>query len=104
MLKFDNTCTEYPNMTRVLDEMLYRKRKTQNISQTILANLIGRSRNCIQQAECHEHLPALFTILSSAHALEFSDEEFTCLMLALWVAFQADLQFQSERSGWYGER
>lgn len=21
MLKFDNTCTEYPNMTRVLDEM-----------------------------------------------------------------------------------
>ena len=104
MLKFDNTCTEYPNMTRVLDEMLYRKRKTQNISQTVLANLIGRSRNCIQQAECHEHLPALFTILSSAHALEFSDEEFTCLMLALWVAFQVDLQFQSERSGWYGER
>ena len=30
MLKFDNTCTEYPNMTRVLDEMLYSKRKTQN--------------------------------------------------------------------------
>ena len=29
MLKFDNTCTEYPNMTRVLDEMLYSKRKKQ---------------------------------------------------------------------------
>ena len=58
MLKFDNTCTEYPNMTRVLDEMLYSKRKTQNISQTVLENLIGRSRNCVQQAECYEHLPA----------------------------------------------
>lgn len=82
----------------------YSKRKTQNISQTVLENLIGRSRNCIQQAECYEHLPAFFTILYSAHALEFSDEEFTCLMLALWVAFQENLQFQSERGGWYGER
>lgn len=24
MLKFDNTCTEYPNMTRVLDEIFRR--------------------------------------------------------------------------------
>lgn len=104
MLKFDNTCTEYPNMTRVLDEMLYSKRKTQNISQTVLANLIGRSRNCIQQMECHEHLPTFFTILYLAFALEFSDEEFTCLMLALKVAFQEDLLLQSKKGGWYEER
>ena len=99
MLKFDNTCTEYPNMTRVLDEMLYSKRRTQNISQTVLANLIGRSRNCIQQAECHEHLPAFFTILHLASALGFSEEDFAYLMLALWIAFQEDLQLQSKRGG-----
>ena len=101
MLKFDNTCTEYPNMTRVLDEMLYDKRKTQNISQTGLANLIGCSRNCIQQAECHEHIPAFFTILYAANALEFSDEEFIRFMLALWSAFQEDLRSQSKVGGFY---
>lgn len=103
MLKFDNMCTEYPNMTRVLDEMLYNQRKAQNISQTALSNLVGRSRNCIQQAECHEHLPTLFTILSFAYALGFGDDEFLRLMMALWVAFQADTRFQRERDGWYEE-
>ena len=96
MLKFDNACTEYPNMTRVLDELLYDKRKAQNISQTVLSNLVGRSRNCIQQAECHEHLPTLFTILNSAYALKFSDDEFSGLMMELWTAFQKDIRSQRE--------
>ena len=75
MLKFDNTCIEYPNMTWVLDGMICSKIETQRSAQTIRANLMGRSRNCIQQTECHKHLPTFFTIRSLTFVLEFSDEE-----------------------------
>ncbi len=91
MEKLHNTCREYPNMTRVLTEKLYNKRKERHTSQTVLANLMGRSRNCIQQMECYEHLPTLRTILHSAYVLELSDEEYISLMLELWQAFQKDL-------------
>ena len=101
MLKFDNTCIEYPNMTWVLDGMICSKIETQRSAQTIRANLMGRSRNCIQQTECHKHLPTFFTIRSLTFVLEFSDEEFFCLALAPWVAFQKGLQLQSERNDWH---
>ena len=100
MPKLDNTCTEYPNMTQVLDQMLYSKRKMQNKSQTILANLMGRSRNCIQQIECHEHMPTFLTMLDLSLALELSDKEFSDLMLALLKAFREDLRLQDERDVW----
>ena len=49
-------------MTHLLEEALYARRKRMKISQDDLAERTGLSRNCIQQMECHEHLPQINTL------------------------------------------
>ena len=48
---------DFPNVSRYLEEKLFRRRKELKLSQTALAERAGVTRNCIQQLECYEHLP-----------------------------------------------
>ena len=48
---------EFPHVSRFLEEKITRRRKEMGLSQTALAERAGVTRNCIQQMECHEHLP-----------------------------------------------
>jgi len=96
----DNTCAEFPNMTRVLDEELYSIRKQKKLSQLEIAYLAGRSRNCIQQMECHEHLPNIDSIFRYAYALEFDQNEFCRFMARLWSAYHRDIRLQRKKEGW----
>lgn len=66
---------EFPNVSKYLEEKLFRRRKELKISQAALAERAGLTRNCIQQLECHEHLPLPSTMFRLIKALEFSEEE-----------------------------
>ncbi len=69
----------------LLEKKVYARRKERKISQDHLADKTGLTRNCIQQMECHEHLPKLLTLLKIMAALE------------LWDAYLQDLQLQEEQ-------
>lgn len=97
MLKLNNTCTAHPNVTMLLEKKVYARRKERKISQDHLADNTGLTRNCIQQMECHEHLPKLLTLLKIMAALEFDRDEFSIFMLELWDAYLQDLQLQEEQ-------
>lgn len=56
------------------------------ISQYKLADSTGLTRNCIQQMECYEHLPALETIFDMVLELDFDEELFKEV---LWNCLQA---------------
>lgn len=45
------------------------------MSQGTLSEKIGVTRNCIQQMECYEHLPQLYTLFELMKALEFKEYE-----------------------------
>ena len=66
---------EFPNVSKYLEEKLFHRRKELKISQTALAARAELTRNCIQQMECHEHLPLPSTMFRLLEALEFSEDE-----------------------------
>ena len=60
MLKFNNTWETNPHMTQLLETEIYeRRRRTKGISQLVLANKIGVSRNCIYLIESHDNIPKI---------------------------------------------
>ena len=75
MSKSRSAYRKFPNVSKFLEEKIVRRRKEMKISQTVLAARAGLTRNCIQQMECHEHMPLPSTMFKLLRALEFSEEE-----------------------------
>ena len=75
MSKPRNAYRLFPHVCKFLDETVSRKRKELKITQYDLAEKAGLTRNCIQQMECHEHMPLPSTMFKLLRALEFSEEE-----------------------------
>ena len=48
------------------------------------------TRNCIQQLECHEHLPLPSTMFKLLKALDFSKEEIAEFWVELEAAYAQD--------------
>lgn len=81
---------EFPNVSRFLEEKLFRRRRERKISQMLLAERAGVTRNCIQQLECHEHLPLPSTMFKLIRALEFSEEEAAEFWVEIDAAYDRD--------------
>ena len=89
---------EFPNVSKYLEDKLTRRRKELKISQTALAARAGLTRNCIQQMECHEHLPLPSTMFRLLEALEFSKEETAEFWLEIEDAYGKDRALQDAAS------
>ena len=85
---------EFPNVSKLLEEKIFHKRKELKISQTVLAERAGLTRNCIQQMECHEHLPLPSTMFKLLKALEFSEEEAARFWVEIEEAYAKDRMLQ----------
>lgn len=98
MLKLNNICRNYPNVTQLLETALYdKRRKMENMSQYALAERIGVSRNCIQQMECHEHIPKAETVFDMIRALDFDEDEKKDFLTRYFEAYERDKAFQQEQ-------
>ena len=89
---------EFPNVSRYLEEKLFRRRKELKLSQAALAEKAGVTRNCIQQLECHEHLPLPSTMFKLIKALEFSEEEAAAFWAEIDAAYDQDKTMQDSIS------
>ena len=89
---------EFPNVSTYLENKLFRRRKELKISQTALAARAGLTRNCIQQMECHEHLPLPSTMFRLLEALEFSREETAEFWIEIEDAYGKDRALQDAAS------
>ena len=98
MSKSRNAYREFPNVSRYLEEKLFRRRKELKISQMLLAERAGVTRNCIQQLECHEHLPLPSTMFKLIRALEFSEEEAAAFWVEIDEAYDRDKAIQEAAS------
>ena len=94
MSKSRRAYRKFPNVSKFLEEKIVRRRKEMKISQTVLAARAGLTRNCIQQMECHEHLPLPSTMFRLIKVLEFSEEETSQFWLELEEAYNRDIAFQ----------
>ena len=83
-------------MSNLLESEVYGRRKAKKLSQGKLAEAANVSRNCIQQMECHEHMPLLSTLLKLTRVLEFSDEEYADFMIRLRNTYETDEAIQKE--------
>lgn len=66
------------------------------MSQYVLADQIGVSRNCIYLLESHAHIPRIETILEIMLALKFSEEECAAFMGHFAEAYYKDRMLQKE--------
>lgn len=100
MSKHRSAYREFPNVSKFLEEKLKLRRKEMKISQTTLAGMAGVTRNCIQQIECHEHLPLPSTLFKIIEALEFNEEEASKFWIGLDEAYAKDraLRADSEKT------
>lgn len=89
---------EFPNVSKYLEEKIVRRRKEMKLSQNALAARTGLTRNCIQQMECHEHLPLPSTMFRLIKALEFSEEEAAEFWVEIDAAYSLDRAMQEEDS------
>ena len=89
---------EFPNVSRFLEEKLFRRRRELKISQMLLAERAGVTRNCIQQLECHEHLPLPSTMFKLIRALEFSEEEAAEFWVEIDAAYDRDKSMKETAS------
>ena len=94
MTKSRSVYKEFPNVTRYLEEKLFRRRKRMRLSQAALAERAGLTRNCIQQLECYEHLPLPSTMFRLIRALEFSEEEAAEFWAEIDAAYDRDKAMQ----------
>ena len=97
MLKPRSARREFPNVSKFLEETLFRRRKKMKISQTALAEKAGLTRNCIQQMECHEHVPLPSTMFKLIKALEFSEEEAAAFWVGIDIAYGEDQAAQEAK-------
>ena len=93
----NSTCRKFPNVTRLLEEALYSRRRAMGISQYTLSERAGLTRNCIQQMECRQHLPKTETVFDIMLALEFSEEERREFLAAYLEAYYQDRSLQREQ-------
>lgn len=98
MSKTSSVYRKYPNVSKLLEEKMFSRRKEMKLSQSALAERAGLTRNCIQQMECHEHLPQPSTMFDLIRALEFSPEEACCFWEELGKAYYRDRTVQKKRS------
>lgn len=89
---------KFPNVSKFLEERLFRRRKALKMSQTVLAEKAGVTRNCIQQMECHEHLPLPSTMFNLLQALDFTEEEAAQFWVDIENAYQQDKALQEAAS------
>lgn len=99
MPKSRSAYREFPNVSKYLNEKIFRRRKEMKLSQSALAERTGLTRNCIQQMECHEHLPLPSTMFKLTKALEFSEEESMRFWEELEDAYHQDRMLQEAESG-----
>ena len=66
------------------------------MSQATLAERAGLTRNCIQQLECHEHLPLPSTMFRILRALNYSAEETAVFWVEIDDAYAKDMALQGE--------
>ena len=99
MPKSRSAYREFPNVSKYLNEKIFRRRKEMKLSQSALAERTGLTRNCIQQMECHEHLPLPSTMFKLTKALEFSEEETARFWEELEDAYHQDRMLQEAKSG-----
>ena len=81
-------------IVKTTEEKIFRKRKELKISQTVLAERAGLTRNCIQQMECHEHLPLPSTMFKLIRAFHFSQEEAAEFWIEIENAYNQDRRLQ----------
>lgn len=98
MSKARSAYREFPNVSKCLEEKLSRRRKELRISQAALAERAGLTRNCIQQIECHEHLPLPSTMFRLLKALEFTEEEAAAFWVEIEAAYHQDWALQNAAS------
>ena len=98
MPKSRSAYRKFPNVSKYLEEKLFRRRKELKLSQTALAERAGLTRNCIQQLECHEHLPLPSTMFRLIRALEFSKEEAAEFWVEIDAAYDQDKAMQETAS------
>lgn len=98
MTKPRSVCREFPNVSKYLDEKILSRRKEMHLSQSALASRAGLTRNCIQQMECHEHLPLPSTMFRLLKALEFSAEEAAEFWVEIDAAYAQDKALQEASS------
>ena len=98
MTKPRSVCREFPNVSKYLDEKILSRRKEMHLSQSALAARAGLTRNCIQQMECHEHLPLPSTMFRLLKALEFSAEEAAEFWVEIDAAYAQDKALQEASS------
>ena len=97
MSKKSNTSRKYPNTIQTLVTGICAKRKSKGISQYKLSENTGLTRNCIQQAECYEHLPELPTLFEIMLGLDFDEEEGKELFWNCLNAYREDKVLQQEQ-------
>lgn len=98
MSKSRSACRDFPNVSKYLEEKIVCRRKGMKLSQTALAAKAGVTRNCIQQMECHEHLPLPSTMFRLIKALEFSEEEAAEFWVEIDAAYARDREMQETAS------
>ena len=87
---------QFPNVSETLDRKIVSRRKSLKMSQSVLAERAGLTRNCIQQMECHEHLPLPSTMFRLIKALNFSGEETAEFWAEIDSAYMRDWALQDE--------
>ncbi|MCI9120567.1 MAG: helix-turn-helix transcriptional regulator [Oscillibacter sp.] len=87
---------DFPNVSKFLVEKMTQRRKELKLSQTALAGRAGVTRNCIQQMECHEHLPLPSTLFKLLKALDFSKEESAEFWVEIDAAYNRDNAIQED--------
>lgn len=97
MSKKNNTCKKYPKACKTLASGICSKRSSKGISQYKLSDNTDRTRNCIQQLECYEHLPTLETLFEVMVGLEFEENEGKEFLWGCLEAFREDKARQKER-------
>lgn len=94
MSKRRSVCRKFPNVSKYLEKAIAQRRRKLKLSQTDLAERAGISRNCIQQLECHEHLPLPSTMFRLIKALNFSEEEAAEFWVEINAAYMQDSMLQ----------
>lgn len=89
-----SACRKFPNVSNFLEEKLFHRRKRMKLSQMTLAERAGLTRNCIQQMECHEHLPLPSTMFRLIKALEFDEKEVAAFWAEIEIAYEKDRALQ----------
>lgn len=97
MSKSRSVYRDFPHVSRLLEKRFFRRRKEKKLSQTALASKTGLTRNCIQQLECHEHLPLPSTMLKLLKALDFTSEEAAEFWVELDTAYDLDNRSRESR-------